>query len=140
MVEHKRHKPRNTNKNCKQVISLNMFTANAAGLKAKVPSLKSELKTLGCGIFSLQETHFRKKGKLNIEEWNIFEAIRKKDFGGTMIGVHQSLDPILIEEYSGDFELLVVEAFIGGKHVRIISGYGPQECWKLEDRLPFFQT
>ena len=70
---------------------LNVFTANAAGLKNRVPSLKSELQHLGSGIFTLQETHYKKKGKLNIENWEIFEAIRKKDFGGTMIGVHKAL-------------------------------------------------
>ena len=46
----------------------------------------------------------------------------------------------MIEEYSDVFELLIVEATVDGNKVRIMSGYGPQECWKLEDRLPFFQT
>ena len=57
-----------------------------------------------------------------------------------MIGVHKSLDPILIEEYSDKVELLVVEAKIENKDVRIISGYGPQEGWKDEERLPFFSA
>ena len=47
-----------------------------------------------------------------------------------MIGVRKGLDPVLIEEYSEDFELLVVEVIFGGKDVRIISGYGPQENWE----------
>ena len=55
-----------------------------------------------------------------------------------MIGVHKGLDPILIEEFSGDFELLVVEVTISGKKVKIMSGYGPQECWPINQRLPFF--
>ena len=117
-----------------------MFTANAAGLKQKCDSLKSELKHLNIGIFSLQETHYKKKGTLSIEGWEIFEAIRREDFCGTMIGVQKALDPVLIVEYSGDFELLVVEANIANKNVRIISGYGPQECWSVEERLPFFQA
>ena len=57
-----------------------------------------------------------------------------------MIGVHKGLKPILIQEYSGDFELVVVEATISERDVRIISGYGPQESWPLEERLPFFQA
>ena len=44
----------------------------------------------------------------------------------------------MIEEHSSEFELLVVEAKIGGRDVWIISGYGPQENWKVEDRIPFF--
>ena len=55
-----------------------------------------------------------------------------------MIGVKKGLDPVLVAEYCGDFELLVVEAKIKKKSVRIISGYGPQECWPVEEHLPFF--
>ena len=75
-----------------------------------------------------------------MDGWVIFEAIRTKEFGGTMIGVQKTLDPVLVVEYSGDFELLVVEATIGHQNVRIISGYGPQESWPVEERLPFFQA
>ena len=57
----------NTKTNCKKnkhpiklVTNLSVFTANAAGLKQKVPSLKSELEHLGSGIFTLQETHYKK--------------------------------------------------------------------------------
>ena len=59
-------------------------------------------------------------------------------FGGTLIGIHESLNPILIKEYSDTFELLVTELTIGSKDIRLISGYGPQDCWKIEDRMPFF--
>ena len=106
----------------------------------KIPSLKSELVHLQSGIFTVQETHYKKKGNLKINDWEIFEAIRKKEFGGSMIGVHKGLNPILIQEYNGDFELIVVEAIISDREVRIISGYGPQECWPVEERLPFFHA
>ena len=55
-----------------------------------------------------------------------------------MIGVHVSLNPILISEYSDDFELLVIEITVGKRDIRIISGYGPQECWNTEDKMPFY--
>ena len=29
---------------------------------------------------------------------------------------------------------------VGGKEIRVISGYGPQECWSVEERMPFFQV
>ena len=97
---------------------------------------------LGAGIIILQETHFKRKGKLNkqLGDFEIFESIRKKQKGGTLIAAHKSLDPILIEEYSEDFELLVIEIKLGGKDVRIISGYGPQENWKVCDKKPFFKA
>ena len=73
------------------------MTANSAGLKHRVESLKSELEFTEAAIFTLQETHFVKKGKLKIDDWEIFESIRKKQSGGSMIGVHVSLQPILIQ-------------------------------------------
>ena len=32
-----------------------------------------------------------------------------------MIGIHKGLNPILIEEFCGDFELLIVEISISGE-------------------------
>ena len=120
--------------------TLVVFSSNAAGLKFKVQSLKNEIRSTKAGIFTIQETHLSKKGKLKVENFEIFEAIRKKQKGGTVIGVHKAFKPMLIEEYSDSFELLVVEIQIRNKEIRIISGYGPQETWKEEERLPFFQA
>ena len=119
-----------------------IFSANGAGVVTKVQSLLHNISELGVGLITLQETHFTRKGKLNgkIVDFEIFESIRKKQKGGTLIGAHKSLDPVLIEEYSEDFELLVVEVRMGRTDVRIISGYGPQENWKVENRLPFFNA
>ena len=119
-----------------------IFSANCAGCENKIQSLVNNVNHIGAGIFTLQETHFKRKGRLNSKfcEFQMFEAIRKKQKGGSLIGVHKNLDPILIEEYSEDFELLVVEAKLGNKDVRIISGYGPQENWKIEERMPFFRA
>ena len=101
-------------------------------------SFKNELKSNDISIFTVQETHFRKKGTFKSKDFEIFESIRKKQKGGTMIGVHKALNPMLIKEYDDDFELLVVEIKIANTEVRIISGYGPQENWTENDRLPFF--
>ena len=90
------------------------------------------------GIFTVQESHYLTKGKISIENFEIFESIRKKAKGGTMIGVHKGLYPCLIQEYDSDFELLVIEVKISNKEIRIMSGYGPQECWPERDRIPFF--
>ena len=48
--------------------------------------------------------------------------------------------PILIEEYSEEFELIAVEVKLSSKDVRVMSGYGPQENWKVEDKMPFFRA
>ena len=101
-------------------------------------SFKSEISNSKAAIFTIQESHFNKKGKLRLENFEVFEAIRKKQKGGTIIGAHKGLDPVLIQEYSDDFELLVVEVKIRNKEIRIISGYGPQETWPDVERMPFF--
>ena len=51
-----------------------------------------------------------------------------------MIGAHIALNPVLIQEYSGEFELLVVEIRVANTEIRLISGYGPQENWPESDR------
>ena len=117
---------------------VNIFSTNAAGVKNKLNSLKSSIKQIDAAIVTIQETHSEKKGKIKLEGFEIFEAIRKKRKGGTMIAVHKALEPVLIEEYCEDFELLVVECRMGKKEVRIISGYGPQENLADNERVPFF--
>ena len=134
------YKPKNRNKQCVQ--NLPIFSANCAGCANKIQSLIDNVTHLDAGLITLQETHFKRKGKLNnkLVNFEVFEAIRKKQKGGTLIAAHKSLDPILIEEYSDDFELLVIEVKIGGRDVRVLSGYGPQENWKLKDKKPFFKA
>ena len=122
--------------------NVKIFSANGAGCFNKIESIVDNINHIKAGIVTLQETHFKQKGKLNKKlcDFEFFEAIRSKVKGGTLIGVHKSLDPILIEEYSEEFELLVVEVKLGNKDVRVMSGYGPQENWQLEDRMPFFRA
>ena len=67
----------------------------------------------------------------------VSESPKKK--GGTLLGIHSGLKPDLVKIYSDIFELLVVEIEIKGKKVRIITGYGPQENRKYNEKMPFLQ-
>ena len=100
--------------------------------------MKAQVKHNNANIITLQETHCKMKGKINVEGFVSFEAIRKSKGGGTMIAIKQELNPKLIEEYSDDFELLVVEIEGKEKSIRIISGYGPQENVDETRRRAFF--
>ena len=122
--------------------SVPIFSANGAGVITKIQNLVNNVESLGAGIITLQETHFKRKGILNgkIRDFEFFEAIRKRQKGGTLVGAYKSLDPVLVEEYSEDFELLVVELKMGNLDTRIITGYGPQENWKMDQKLPFFRA
>ena len=116
-----------------------MLSNNIAGLKSKIQTFKSKLKETNSSLFTLQETHFLKKGQLEIKDYEIFEAIRKnKERGGTLLGAHKDLKPFLIKQYEDEFELLVVEIEIEGEQIRVITGYGPQETWPEAQRYPFF--
>ena len=127
------------NKTNKQQV-LSVFSANANGLAKKIKSLESHIRNLSIGIFTIQESNYTKRGKVHWDNWEIFEAIRTQKGGGTMLGVHKSLEPILIKEYSEHFELVVVEIKVSGKVIRIMTGYGPQETWTPDQRLPFFMS
>ena len=62
---------------------LNVFSTNSAGLKYRMQNCKDEIKRFDATIFTIQETHFQKKGKFKMEGYEIFEAIRSKKDGDT---------------------------------------------------------
>ena len=112
-----------------------MLSANADGLGKKLHSLKHEINETNSKIFTVQETQYRTKGRVKIEEFVIFESIRKnREKGGCMLGIHESLEPVLIEEYSDNFEIIVAEIKVAGKNIRVINAYGPKECWASEEK------
>ena len=116
-----------------------MLTTNAADLRLKSKSLKNIITHFKSAIFSVQETHFRRKGRFRMKDYHIFESIRKnKEQGGTLLGVQVGLKPVLIKEYNDTFELLVVEVIVANKNIRLITGYGPQENWDINERTPFY--
>ena len=123
------------------VHSLTMFLNNFAGLKGKMTSFTSELNTFKAAIFTGQETHSTTKGLVKIKDFEIFEAIiENKERQGSIIGVHKALKPILIEEYSETFELIVIQITAANKNIKVISGKGPHENYSEQIRLPFFQA
>ena len=83
---------------------MGIFSANADGLGKKLHSLKHELVETNSQIFTIQESQYKSKGRVKIKDFIIFEAIRKnKESGGSITGVHESLNPVLIEEYCEKF-------------------------------------
>ena len=123
-------------------LSLKIFSTNAASLVhvSKQYSLKRELQRTKSAVFTVQETCFKRKGTFQVKDFVTFEAIRSKEKGGTIIGAHKSLSPVLISEYSTDFELLVVEICVNKKQIRIISGVGIHETKSEDIRMPFFMA
>ena len=56
------------------------------------------------------------------------------------MGIHKSMNPMLISCYESDFELIIVETKIGKTKIRFITGYGPQEDWTDDLKAPFFNA
>ena len=110
--------------------ALKIFSTNKAGIvNGKLESQKSEVNAVGATVVTVQETHCRKKERIQLDSMLVFESIRNKKGGGTICAVHAVLDPKLVEEYNDLFELLVIEV-MGNK--RIKTGYGSQETLEEE--------
>ena len=91
--------------------NIKILSTNGAGVKnGKVDSLNAEVSDVQANIVTIQETHCSQKGKIRMNsKLVVFEAIRKRKGGGTLIAVHEDLNPKLIEEYCDEFEILVVQ-------------------------------
>ena len=120
--------------------TIRIFSTNGAGVKnGKVDSLNAEVNSVQANIVTIQETHCSQKGKIIMNnELVVFESIRKRKGGGTLVAIHDDFNPKLVKEYSDDFEILVVQINTEENNIRIISGCGPQENWEEARRLPFF--
>ena len=62
-------------------------------------------------------------------------CFENKEQGGSMLVFHEDLNPTLIKEYEESFELIVVKTKTEQKPIRVITGYGPEENWKEDERL-----
>ena len=112
--------------------------ANSAGLFNKKESFLRNISLFKPGVFFIQESKARIKNKLTINDYIIFEQIRKNlGGGGLLTAVHKSLKPITIST-DEEVELLVVEATLLETKVRFINGYGPQEKAPEDMRKSFF--
>ena len=60
----KNTKYKNPNKNSTILQSVPIFSANGAGVVNKIESLVNSVTKIGAGLITLQETHFKSKGRL----------------------------------------------------------------------------
>ena len=118
--------------------SMNIMGNNLAGIFNKLDSFKQTIQKFAPGVFFAQETKSRRKNQVKINDYVMFEHIRKdKGGGGLLTAVHKNLHPVSVSDES-DVEILVVQGSINNKKVRFINGYGPQEKEIDENRMKFF--
>ena len=77
---------------------------------------------------------------MKIPGYQTFEKIRNnKGGGGLLTTVDEDLNPVLVSDGKDEVEILVVEADLGDKKIRILNGYGPQEDEDIQNVLSFWQ-
>ena len=132
-------KPNKNSKTTTENATIKLLHVNAAGLKHKSEDLKNKVKYFQSSIVSVQETHYRKKGMFKLSNYKTFESIRKnKEKGGSLLLIHEDLNPVLVKEYNEYFELIVVEVSTEKETIRVMTGYGPQENWPENEIMPFW--
>ena len=118
--------------------SMYILGNNSAGLLNKMESFSRNIEKFKPGVFFVQETKTRRKNQIKLNDYVIFEFIRKnKGGGGLLTAVHKTLKPVSVSE-DDDVEILVVQGLVNNRKVRFINGYGPQENNSEEIREKFF--
>ena len=134
-------KNRRKRKNSKQLSeNLRFLGVNAAGLRPKMLTFKKVIKDLNPSVFSVQETKMKDEGKIKIDDYTIFEKIRKKkeNGGGIAIGCKEILKPVWVREGS-EVEALSIELFLKKFKIRFSTGYGFQENELIEKKNLFWE-
>ena len=84
--------------------------ANAAGLFNKLDSFDRNVSLFNPGVIFVQESKARRKNMLKMNDYTVFELIRKDSNGGGLLtAVHKSLKPVSVSNDEEE-EVLVVEA------------------------------
>jgi hypothetical protein len=90
---------------------MNFIGSKAAGLLNKIDSLKRNIQNFKPGAIFIQESKTKRKNQIKLDDYVIFEKIRKEvNGGGLLTAVHKNLEPVSVGEGNEDDEVLVVEA------------------------------
>ena len=113
--------------------------SNAAGLLNKKESFLRNIAIFKPAAYLIQESKLTQKNQVLVDDYVIFEHVRKHSGGGGVLtAVHKELNPISVSDEIEGEEIVVVEATTGGRKLRLINGYGPQETETEETRRNFF--
>ena len=112
---------------------------NAAGVRSKMTTFRKILSELQPSVFFVEETKYKDVGKLKLENYIIFEMVRKnRDGGGLALGCVKELKPVLVREGGDDVEALSVDIFVKTMKIRCCIGYGCQESELVEKKEAFW--
>ena len=125
----------------KQIVkSLRFLGVNAAGLKPKLVTFKKILEEIKPSVFFVQESKIKEEGKLNIDNYEIFEMSREtKNGGGLIIGCIKELKPVLTRKGSDDVEAMSVDITVKTMKIKCVVAYGCQENSSIEKKEAFWK-
>ena len=104
-------------------------------------SLRFNIEEIKPQIIMIQETKIKRKSQIDIEGYTTFPTVRGDCGGGVLISCLTSLNPVLIFEGDCECEILVIQVSLNDhKSIRVITGYGPQECAPLLVREKYRST
>ena len=102
-------------------------------------TFKKVLKELRPAVFFVQETKYKDTGKIKIENYDIFELVRKsREGGGLALGCLKELQPAWVREGDDDVEALSVEIIFKNMKIRCCVAYGCQENDTLDRKDAFW--
>ena len=114
---------------------------NVNGLNSKWESFISVLQYFdGPNCILLQETKLNKCLKSKLTGYEIFPPDFRKSDGIVLTAVDKNLSPVHIPIESDDVDIVIVEAVVGNRRIRIINGYGPQETDTKSKRNKFWEV
>ena len=102
---------------------------NDAGLCSKLFTFKKVVDELKTSVFFIEETKLKEAGKIKLDNYIIFEKIRKTKIngGGLAIGCVKELNPTWVCEGEDEVEALSVDIFVQNMKIRCCVAYGCQE-------------
>ena len=110
-------------------------------MRPKLLTFKKVLEDLKPSVFFLEETKFKDTGKLKLEEYLVFEKVRKNKVagGGVALGCIRELKPAWVREGEDPVEAISVEIFVKQMKIRCCVGYGFQENDIIENKNAFWK-
>ena len=114
---------------------------NSAGLRSKLFTFKKVLSELKPSVFFVEETKCKDEGKIQLDDYLIFELVRKsRDGGGGLaIGCIKELKPAWVREGDDHVEALSIDIFVKSMKIRCVAAYGCQESDKIERKYAFWK-
>ena len=116
---------------------MSCFLCQCKRVFLKKDSIKQLIQERSPDIVLLTETKVNTKVSIKIDGYQVFPAVKKRQWRGLAVAVKHGLCFSLVIHYGENAEFITVRLRFGLESVRLILAYGPQEG-VLRTRLRIF--